>query len=171
MKRLLALATLITLLALPQLSLAKAGLPDFTDLAERAGKAVVNISTTKNVAGGNAQMREFFKNAPKNSPFRDFFEQFNQFFGPDMLGESGDIFGAHVQLAYSFHYGHDDQKARYHQDKAKGLISNAQQQQEFDELQRALGGGKGPGGHGHAYPATQGRAYVRRGRGRFRESR
>jgi len=84
MKRLLALATLITLLALPQLSLAKAGLPDFTDLAERAGKAVVNISTTKNVAGGNSQMREFFKNAPKNSPFRDFFEQFNQFFGPDM---------------------------------------------------------------------------------------
>ena len=54
----------------------------------------------------------------------------------------------HVQLAYSFHYGHDDQKARYHQDKAKSLITNAQQQQDFDELQRALGGGKGPGDKG-----------------------
>jgi len=81
MKRLLAMATLLTLLVLPSLSLAKAGLPDFTDLAERAGKAVVNISTTKNVAGGNAQMREFFKNAPKNSPFRDFFDQFERYFG------------------------------------------------------------------------------------------
>jgi serine protease Do len=84
MKRLLALATVLTLLVLPQLSQARPGLPDFTDLAERAGKAVVNISTTKNVAGGNAQMREFFKNAPKNSPFRDFFQQFEQFFGQDM---------------------------------------------------------------------------------------
>jgi len=52
MKRLLALTTLLTLLALPSLCLAKAGLPDFTDLAERTGKAVVNISTTKKVAGG-----------------------------------------------------------------------------------------------------------------------
>lgn len=83
MKRILAMATLLTLLVLPSLSFAKAGLPDFTDLAERAGKAVVNISTTKNVQGGNAQMREFFKNAPKDSPFRDFFEQFNRYFGQD----------------------------------------------------------------------------------------
>jgi len=81
MKRFLALATLLTLLVLPSLSLAKAGLPDFTDLAEQAGKAVVNISTTKNIAGGNAQMRELFKNAPKNSPFRDFFDQFERYFG------------------------------------------------------------------------------------------
>jgi len=81
MKRLLAMATILTLLVLPSLSFAKAGLPDFTDLAERAGKAVVNISTTKNVASGNAQMREMFKNAPKNSPFRDFFDQFERYFG------------------------------------------------------------------------------------------
>lgn len=84
MKRLLAMVTLLTLLVLPSLSLAKAGLPDFTDLAERAGKAVVNISTTKNIVGGNDQMREFLKNAPKNSPFRDFFDQFDHLFGQDM---------------------------------------------------------------------------------------
>ncbi|MBU1230936.1 MAG: Do family serine endopeptidase [Proteobacteria bacterium] len=82
MKRFLALSTLLTLLILPNLALAKAGLPDFTDLAERAGKAVVNISTTKNVAGGGGmQMQEFFRNAPKNHPFREFFDQFDRYFG------------------------------------------------------------------------------------------
>ncbi|OGR34528.1 MAG: peptidase [Desulfovibrionales bacterium GWA2_65_9] len=81
MKRFMALCTLLTFLAIPNLVLAKAGLPDFTDLAEQAGKAVVNISTTKNVAGGSMQMQEFFKNAPKNSPFRDFFDQFERYFG------------------------------------------------------------------------------------------
>jgi len=81
MKRFLTLCTLLTFLAIPNLVLAKAGLPDFTDLAEQAGKAVVNISTTKNVAGGSTQMQEFLKNAPKNSPFREFFDQFERYFG------------------------------------------------------------------------------------------
>ncbi|MDP2847904.1 MAG: Do family serine endopeptidase [Humidesulfovibrio sp.] len=81
MKRFLALTTLLALLALPGTSLAKAGLPDFTDLAERAGKAVVNISTTKNVASKGSQIQELFKNAPKNHPLRDFFEQFERQFG------------------------------------------------------------------------------------------
>jgi serine protease Do len=80
MKRFMTLCALLTFLVIPNLVLAKAGLPDFTDLAEQAGKAVVNISTTKNVAGGNAQMKEFFKNTPKNSPFRDFFDQFERYF-------------------------------------------------------------------------------------------
>ena len=80
MKRFMALCTLLTFLIIPNLGLAKNGLPDFTDLAEQAGKAVVNISTTKSVAGGSAQMKEFFKNAPKNSPFRDFFDQFERYF-------------------------------------------------------------------------------------------
>lgn len=62
-------------------SLARAGLPDFTDLAERAGKAVVNISTTKNVQSRGSQIQELFKNAPKNHPLRDFFEQFERQFG------------------------------------------------------------------------------------------
>jgi len=81
MKRFMALCTLLIFLVIPNFVLAKAGLPDFTDLAEKAGKAVVNISTTKNVAGGSTQMQEFFKNAPKNSPFRDFFDQFERYFG------------------------------------------------------------------------------------------
>ncbi|MHC1701511.1 MAG: Do family serine endopeptidase [Humidesulfovibrio sp.] len=81
MKRLLTLCTLLTFLVIPNFVLAKNGLPDFTDLAEQAGKAVVNISTTKNVAGGSQQMQEFFKNAPKNHPFREFFDQFERYFG------------------------------------------------------------------------------------------
>lgn len=81
MKRFLALTALLSLLALPSLCLAKAGLPDFTDLAERSGKAVVNISTTKKVAGGNAQIQEFFRNTPKNHPLREFFDQFERHFG------------------------------------------------------------------------------------------
>jgi serine protease Do len=80
MKRFLAVASLITFLVMPSLGLAKAGLPDFTELADRAGKAVVNISTTKSVAGGGT-FQQFMKNAPKNSPFRDFFDQFERYFG------------------------------------------------------------------------------------------
>ncbi len=81
MKRFMALCSLLIVLAIPNLVSAKAGLPDFTELAEKAGKAVVNISTTKNVASGSRQMQEFFKNAPKNSPFREFFDQFEKHFG------------------------------------------------------------------------------------------
>lgn len=81
MKRFMALATLFVLLALPGVSLARAGLPDFTDLADRAGKAVVNISTTKNVQSRGSQIQELFKNAPKNHPLREFFEQFERQFG------------------------------------------------------------------------------------------
>jgi len=80
MRRFLAATTLLAFLVMPSLGLAKAGLPDFTDLAERAGKAVVNISTTKNVAGGG-QFQQFMKNAPKSHPFREFFDQFDRFFG------------------------------------------------------------------------------------------
>jgi len=62
-------------------------------------------------------------------------------------GESGDIFGAHVQLSYSFHYGHDKQKAQFHLDKAKTLAVSPAQKKELEDLQKVLGGpGKGPGG-------------------------
>ncbi|EPR42479.1 protease Do [Desulfovibrio sp. X2] len=62
-----------------------ATLPDFTELAEETGKAVVNISTVKMVKGNDA-MREFFQShrPPRgqgNGPMDDFFDQFNRFFG------------------------------------------------------------------------------------------
>ncbi len=81
-KRFASLFILLTLLLTPALGhSARAGLPDFTDLAERAGKAVVNISTSKTLPGASNQMQELFKNAPKNHPFREFFDQFERYFG------------------------------------------------------------------------------------------
>lgn len=82
MKRLASTFILLTLLLTPVAGFsAKAGLPDFTDLAERAGKAVVNISTSKTLPSASNQMQELFKNAPKNHPFREFFDQFDRYFG------------------------------------------------------------------------------------------
>lgn len=56
-----------------------ANLPDFRDLAKNASPAVVNISTERE----RAQMTpgEFFGNMMPGSPFEDFFDQFDQFFG------------------------------------------------------------------------------------------
>lgn len=57
------------------------GLPVFTDLAATAGKAVVFISTEK-TATGNGAGRQFRQQIPEGHPFREFFERFDQFFGP-----------------------------------------------------------------------------------------
>jgi serine protease Do len=60
------------------------GLPDFTDLARDAGKAVVNISTVKHSEGpSNQDFRRFFGDQ-KEGPLGDFFEQFERFFGDRM---------------------------------------------------------------------------------------
>ncbi len=58
-----------------------AQLPDFTELAETSGPAVVNISTVKMVKS-QPNMQQFFRQGPKGQePFGDFFEQFERFFG------------------------------------------------------------------------------------------
>jgi serine protease Do len=56
-------------------------LPAFTDLAEDAGKAVVNISTVKTVQKG----RGFHDMMPfhRQGPFEDFFDQFDKYFKND----------------------------------------------------------------------------------------
>ncbi len=56
-----------------------ASLPDFRDLAKNASPAVVNISTERE----REQMSpgQFFGNIMPGSPFEDFFNQFDQFFG------------------------------------------------------------------------------------------
>ncbi len=71
--------TALTVMLVLSASLAAAQLPDLTGLAESAGNAVVNISTVKKVQGQNLP-KNFFQ-APKGSPFGDFFEQFEKFFG------------------------------------------------------------------------------------------
>lgn len=56
-----------------------ASLPEFADLAETSGEAVVNISTVKMVERPN--MSQFFRGMPEGRhPFEDFFEQFERFF-------------------------------------------------------------------------------------------
>ncbi|MEF3696914.1 Do family serine endopeptidase [Desulfolutivibrio sp.] len=57
-------------------------LPEITTLAEKAGPAVVNISTTKTI-NNQGKLRDFFQQMPrKGTPFDDFFDQFDRFFGP-----------------------------------------------------------------------------------------
>lgn len=65
---------------------AAASLPDFTDLAEKSGQAVVNISTVKLVKGQRG-LPPFFRQGPRGQePFGDFFEQFERFFGDQGRG-------------------------------------------------------------------------------------
>ncbi len=60
------------LLWLPLLGLAQVqGLPDFTDLVEKQGAAVVNVSTTSTATTGGAQPP-----VPEDDPFYDFFRRF-----------------------------------------------------------------------------------------------
>ncbi len=61
---------------------AAAELPEFSDLARTAGSAVVNVSTVKTVEGSQ-RMERFFNQIPpgQDNPFRDFFDQFERFFG------------------------------------------------------------------------------------------
>lgn len=47
------------------------GLPDFTELVEKQGPAVVNVSTTSTAHGGGAQTP-----VPEDDPFNDFFRRF-----------------------------------------------------------------------------------------------
>ncbi|MFW5730916.1 MAG: DegQ family serine endoprotease [Desulfonatronovibrionaceae bacterium] len=63
-----------------------AALPEFADLAEKTGDAVVNISTVKMVE--QPGFDQFFQRFPKGHPFEDFFDQFDRFFG----GPQGEAF-------------------------------------------------------------------------------
>lgn len=53
-------------------------LPDFTELVEKSGEAVVNISTTQKVTSGSMQLPEGIEipELPEGSPFGDLFKHF-----------------------------------------------------------------------------------------------
>ncbi len=77
----------VLVLALPLAASAKDGLPQFTELARDAGKAVVNIYTVKTIPGGKGQMgrlQDFFKfhGPQQDNPMDDFFDQFNKMLDP-----------------------------------------------------------------------------------------
>ena len=76
-----ALRTLALLFLFVASTVAAAQLPDFTDLAETSGRAVVNISTVK-IVKNQPDMQPFFRQGPRGQhPFGDFFDQFERFFG------------------------------------------------------------------------------------------
>ncbi|TVM15890.1 peptidase [Oceanidesulfovibrio indonesiensis] len=65
---------------------ARAELPEFTELAENAGPAVVNIATVKTV-DTSERLKDFFRFHGPEDKFRDFFDQFERFFGDRFGGE------------------------------------------------------------------------------------
>ncbi|MEF2231724.1 MAG: Do family serine endopeptidase [Pseudodesulfovibrio sp.] len=73
---------LALLLAVPSMGLAD-GLPVFTELAAKAGKSVVFISTE--MTARESGPMGFRGQIPDNHPFKEFFERFDQFFGPQGL--------------------------------------------------------------------------------------
>ena len=77
-KKYLVIPTIFALVLWSNITLAS-GLPDFRDLAKNSSPAVVNISTERE----REQMTpgQFFGNIMPGSPFEEFFNQFDQFFG------------------------------------------------------------------------------------------
>ncbi len=76
-----AIRSLVFLLMFVASASLAAQLPDFTDLAETSGRAVVNISTVK-IVKSQPNMQPFFRQGPRGQqPFGDFFDQFERFFG------------------------------------------------------------------------------------------
>jgi serine protease Do len=82
MSRLTAAVCIALCLSLAVPVQARVNLPDFSELVDQAGPAVVNLSTTRTVKSQD-QMREFFKNHPRSGPFEEFFEQFERQFKDD----------------------------------------------------------------------------------------
>nr|WP_126381273.1 DegQ family serine endoprotease [Desulfovibrio ferrophilus] len=67
------------MLAISAPAIASAALPEFTELAAKAGNAVVNIHTVKLVKQTD-QMKDFFKFRRRGTPFDEFFDQFEKHF-------------------------------------------------------------------------------------------
>lgn len=88
----LSLTATLAVLAWTSLGMARIPLPDITELVEKDGPAVVNISTTKTVKAQES-MRDFMRQFRRNGapgggggPMDDFFDQFERFFGPQGHG-------------------------------------------------------------------------------------
>jgi len=104
-----------------------AQLPDFTELAEKSGQAVVNISTVK-IVKNQRNMQQFFPKGPQGQhPFGDFFDQFERFFGEQGQGApreqrslgSGFVFSADGYIVTNNHVieGADSIKVNLQVDK------------------------------------------------------
>lgn len=73
-RKLLAVSAFVFAFAAPSFA---RELPDFTELYEKQGPTVVNISTTQTIHGGGQAMMPF-PNVPEDDPFYEFFKRFGQ---------------------------------------------------------------------------------------------
>jgi predicted Zn-dependent protease len=90
------------------------------------------MAERKDYPGAISLMERVSRDVPKDAEVRYHLGR--------IKGESGDIFGAHLQLSYSFFYGRDRQKANFHFDKAKALASTEAQKRELEQLKRTIAG-------------------------------
>ncbi|SNR59721.1 Putative Zn-dependent protease, contains TPR repeats [Humidesulfovibrio mexicanus] len=90
------------------------------------------MAERKDYAGAISLMERVAREVPKDSEVRYHLGR--------IKGESGDIFGAHIQLSYSSHFGRDKQKARFHLDKARSLAQTDAQKRQLEELERTISG-------------------------------
>ena len=77
MKKLITWSVFPVLASLLTFAVHAASLPNFVDLVEEQGKAVVNISTkqkSKSIVPGHGDLQ--MPEIPEDSPFHDFFEKF-----------------------------------------------------------------------------------------------
>lgn len=90
------------------------------------------MAERKDYANAISLMERVSKQVPEDSEVRYHLGR--------IMGESGNLFGAHLNLSYSALYGRDRKTADYHLNKAIPLAVNEQQKKQLADLQRALGG-------------------------------
>ncbi|WP_051261469.1 trypsin-like peptidase domain-containing protein [Desulfovibrio inopinatus] len=78
-------------------------LPDFTEIVQRVGPAVVNVSSERTIEPRRSQ---YFQ-VPKGSPFEDFFREFDQFFPQSPVKKqslgSGFVMSPHGHIVTNAH--------------------------------------------------------------------
>ena len=92
----------ISLFSFASFSSANRGLPDFTDLVDEYGPAVVNISTIQKKTSKKDEMRRRMPEFPEGSPFGEWFKHF---FDEEGGGQGGEGFNGHDPKAQSLGSG------------------------------------------------------------------
>ncbi|BCS90016.1 Do family serine endopeptidase [Pseudodesulfovibrio sediminis] len=142
--------TLTIALAVPMMVQADNGLPVFTELAAKAGKAVVFISTERTTTGGDGQAELFRQQVPEGHPFREFFDRFDKFFGQPQgqprkqLGQgSGFVITPEGMIVTNNHVinGADKVTVRFQNDKAtyEAEVVGADQETDLAVLKIKIG--------------------------------